>query len=86
MKPMNQQHIHCIIQDCHYYGQGNKCQAKEILVATDHFGANEADNVDCEMAAELTPQEASSCMSTCCKTFVPKGSKMVNADKVTKLS
>ncbi len=82
---MNQQHIHCIIKDCHYYGQGNKCQAKEILVATDQFGENEADNVDCEMAAELTPQEAGSCMGTCCKTYVPTGSNKVTADKVKKL-
>jgi len=82
----NQQHIHCIIDDCHYYAQGNKCVAKEILVATDEFGRTQSDQVDCEMAAELSPQKANgTCMGTCCKTYVPKNSNKINVDGVKKL-
>lgn len=80
------QHIHCIVNDCHYFSQGNICRANEILVATDQFGKNQPDNVDVEMAAELTPQKAGDCMSTICKTYVPKGSEKIKADGVTKMS
>lgn len=80
------QHIHCIVNDCHYYAAGNKCVANEILVATDNFGASQPDNVDANMAKQYTPQEAGTCMETCCKTYVPKNSGKITADKVTKMS
>lgn len=80
------QDIHCIVNDCHYWGQQNKCNAQKILVATDQFGNKNLDNVDAEMAAELTPQSAGSCMSTCCKTYAPKGSGNIKADGIHKLS
>jgi len=80
------QHIHCIVSDCHYWGQGNKCQANEILVTTDSFGASQPDNVDCNMAAQLTPTQAGQCMATCCKTYVQKGSNKITADSITRLS
>lgn len=79
------QHIHCIVNDCHYYGQGNVCRANEILVATDQFGANQPDNVDVEMAAELSPETAGDCMSTICKTYVRKGSDKIKADNVKRM-
>ena len=82
---MNQQHIHCLVNDCHYYAQGNKCIANEILVTTDTFGENQPDQVDCEMASELSPQEAGNCLKTCCKSYVPKGSNKVNVDGVKKM-
>lgn len=83
---MNNQHIHCIVNDCHYWKQGNMCDAKEVLVTTDQFGDLNPDNVDCEMAAELTPQQAGSCLATCCKTYVGKGSNKIKADGVKKMS
>lgn len=82
---MNQQHIHCIVNDCHYYTQGNRCLANEILVTTDKFGENQPDKIDCEMASELSPQKAGSCMETCCKSYVPKGSDKINVDGVKKI-
>lgn len=78
------QDIHCIVNDCHYWNQGNKCAANKILVATDNFGNKNPDNVDVEMAAELTPDVAGSCMSTCCKTYVSKGSDKNKVDNVKK--
>ncbi|GAB6158836.1 DUF1540 domain-containing protein [Desulfotomaculum varum] len=80
------QHIHCIVSDCHYYAPGNKCTANEILVATDNFGAVQPDQVDATMAKQYNPQPAGSCMETCCKTYVAKGSNQITADKVTKMS
>lgn len=79
------QHIHCIVNDCHYWQQGNLCVANEILVATDNFGAEEPDHVDCSVAKQLTPESAGTCMDTCCKTYVQKGSNKIKADNVKKM-
>ncbi|MDN5322105.1 MAG: hypothetical protein PWQ67_559 [Clostridia bacterium] len=81
---MNQQHIHCIVNDCHYWAQGNKCVANEILVATDQFGENQPDRVDAAMAKQLSPEQAGNCMETCCKTYVQKGSNQIGIDNVKK--
>jgi len=80
------QHIHCIVNDCHYWQQGNKCEANEILVSTDSFGAGQPDRIDSTMAKQLTPASAGTCMATCCKTYVAKGSGKTNVDGVTKMS
>lgn len=79
------QHIHCIVNDCHYWKQGNLCVANEILVATDQFGASQPDTVDATMAKQITPQNAGNCMQTCCKTYVAKGSNNTMADGVNKM-
>ncbi|WP_027364912.1 DUF1540 domain-containing protein [Desulfotruncus alcoholivorax] len=80
------QHIHCIINNCHYWTNGNKCSANEILVASDEFGDNRSDAIDATMAQQLTPTSAQSCMATCCKTFVPKGSARKTSDGINKMS
>ena len=80
------QHIHCIVNDCHYYEDGNKCVANEILVATDEFGAKQPDRIDANMSKQLTPEAAGgSCMATCCKTYVPTGTNKINADGVKRM-
>lgn len=81
---MNQQ-IHCIVNDCHYWSQGNRCVANKILVTTDNFGVNQPDRVDVNMVTQLTPQGAGTCMDTCCKTYVSKDSKQINNDSVQKM-
>ncbi len=80
------QHIHCIVHDCHYWQQGNKCKANEILVSTDGFGASQPDRIDATMASQLSTQAAGSCMATCCKTYVAKDSDAVDSDQVTKIN
>ncbi|KJS02895.1 MAG: hypothetical protein VR68_02215 [Peptococcaceae bacterium BRH_c4a] len=80
------QHIHCIVSDCNYWNQGNMCKASEILVSTDDFGASKPDRIDAIMAKQLTPASAGTCMATCCKTYVAKGSDKVGADSVTRMS
>lgn len=79
------QHIHCIVNDCHYWKQGNLCVANEILVTTDQFGANQPDKIDASMAKQLTPQTAGTCMQTCCKSYVSKGSNKISQDGVKKM-
>ncbi len=66
------QHIHCLVATCHYWDQGNMCQANEIVVTSDSFGASQPDEVDAKRAKALSPTPADSCMETCCKTFVTK--------------
>ncbi|MFZ5634451.1 MAG: DUF1540 domain-containing protein [Bacillota bacterium] len=80
------QHIHCIVNDCHYWSQGNKCMANEILVSTDAFGDSQPDRIDATMAKQLTPASAGTCMATCCKTYVTKGSNKATAEGVTRMS
>ncbi len=79
------QHIHCLINNCHYWTNGNKCEANEILVTPDNFAANKQDSIDATIAKQLTPASADSCMSTCCKTFIHKGSDKIDADNINKI-
>jgi hypothetical protein len=76
--------IHCGIDNCHYWGQGNICEAKEILVASDAWAAQTPDNIDAPNHAQVPQMKAGSCMETCCKTFVNKQA-MVKVDGVTKV-
>jgi len=85
MPQQNQQHIHCIVSNCHYWSNGNKCSANEILVTSDNFGSQQPDKVDATMAQQLTPTTSSDCMETCCKTFVAKGSENTSVDGVQKI-
>lgn len=83
---MTNQHIHCIVNDCHYWTRGNMCVANEILVSTDDFAAKQPDRIDAAMAKRLTPAAAGNCMATACKTYVAKGSGNIGADGVKKMS
>ncbi|MEG3071699.1 MAG: DUF1540 domain-containing protein [Candidatus Syntrophopropionicum ammoniitolerans] len=58
MPHSGQQNIHCIVSDCHYWNQGNKCHADQILVANDAFGSMQPDQVDVNTASQLTPGTA----------------------------
>lgn len=80
------QHIHCIVNDCHYWNQGNKCVANEILVSTDDFAATHPDRVDAATAKQLTPVTAGNCMATACKTYVSKNSQKIGVDGVQRRS
>lgn len=82
----NQQHIHCIVSNCHYWDTGNRCVANEILVTSDEFGSQQPDHVDATAAKQLQPTVTQDCMSTCCKTFVSKGSDQISADSIQRMS
>lgn len=74
--------IHCSIDNCHYWDQGNYCKAKEILVAADSWAAQTPDNIDSPQHAKVPQMHANTCMETCCKTFVHNNSPQVSVDGV----
>lgn len=67
-----QQHIHCSVDNCHYWTSGNKCAASEILVTSDSFAQKAPDTIDAPKATTLDTTPANSCMETCCKLLSPK--------------
>ncbi len=78
------QHIHCTVSNCHYYAQGNKCHASEIVVVSDQFGHQQPDTEDATQASTFPQTPANTCMETCCKTFTPSGGNKTDVDGVTK--
>lgn len=66
--------IHCSVNNCHYWTQGNVCEANEIMVTTDEIGKQYPDTMDAPQAQQFSATPADSCMQTCCKTFVRDGS------------
>lgn len=74
--------IHCTVENCHYWGQGNHCTAQEIMVTSDSMGNDLPDSFDAPQASTADTTPCSSCMETCCKTFVEKGSSAIESDGV----
>ena len=79
------QHIHCSINNCHYWNQGNKCEANEIIVMADTQGHSYPDKIDATQSNSISPMSVSSCMETCCKTFVPQNSNKTNIDGIKRM-
>lgn len=74
--------IYCSINNCHYWSQGNACDASEILVASDHWARQAPEKIDAPQHMQVPQMTADNCMETCCKTFVPKGSNQTEVDGV----
>jgi hypothetical protein len=74
--PVPQIDVYCTVNNCRYWGHGDRCTAERILVTTDEVGRRYPEAVDATSAADLVRQHghtaASSCMETCCKTFSPR--------------
>ena len=79
------QHIHCLVDSCHYWSQGNMCQANEIMVTSDTFGSSQPEEVDAKRAKSLSPTPVDRCMETCCKTFISKDGK-TKVDGIQKMT
>lgn len=79
-KVQGNQHIHCSVENCHYHSGGNICAANEIMVMGDLQGHAYPDTIDHNMAQSVPAFNAESCMSTCCKTFVNRGSDKTKVD------
>ncbi len=71
---MPQIEVYCTVNNCDYWGQGNHCFAKEILVASDQAAQQWPDSVDAPQASTLPNTPAQTCMATSCKTFRPRNS------------
>ena len=78
------QNVYCSVNNCHYWEQGNVCTASKIMITTDKSGADMPDTFDAPQASQITPSAVDSCMETCCKTFVAKGSPHMEEDNVYK--
>jgi hypothetical protein len=76
--------IYCSIDNCNYWNQGNLCKASEIMVTADSYAKKAPDNMDAPKHNEFPQFQASTCMETCCKTFVESGSTKVGVDGVTR--
>ncbi|GAW92359.1 hypothetical protein Moth_0712 [Calderihabitans maritimus] len=74
----------CSVNNCHYWGKGNRCEAQQIFVVSDKFADTATDHIDAPQASMTQATPVNNCMETACKTFVPKGSYMASADGVTK--
>lgn len=79
-----QQHIHCSVNNCHYWYQGNTCHANEIMVTSDSVAEQLPDKIDAPKANQIQATPVGTCMESCCKTFVPKESIKKGVDGVTK--
>jgi hypothetical protein len=82
---LKNQHIHCSVNNCHYWEQGNRCHANEIMVTADSIGASMPDQLDAKQAGAVNGTPVEYCMETCCKTFVQKGSGKTDVDGITKI-
>lgn len=72
------------VNNYHYRSQGNVCSASNIMVTSDKTGDTMGDSFDAFQARTASVTPVSSCMETCCKTFVAKGSGKEQADRVTR--
>lgn len=81
---MPNQHIRCSIDNCHYWGQGNQCNAQEIVVTSNAMADALPDPIDAPQADQLAQSPVNKCTESCCKTFVVKGAYDVFADGVRK--
>lgn len=74
--------IHCSVANCHYWKNGNICDASEIMVTSDSIGHSAPDSFDAPQASTAPETPVNSCMETCCKTFVDRNSTEKNADSI----
>jgi hypothetical protein len=74
--------IRCSVDNCHYWDRGNLCKAREIMVTSDAMGHRMPDSFDAPKADSAVSTPVNSCMETCCKTFVHKGSGKEHHDSV----
>lgn len=74
--------VNCSVNNCHYWTQGNLCVASTIMITSDQVGYAEPDTFDAPQSAQVPPSPVESCMETCCKTFVMKGSEHIEDDGV----
>ncbi|MFC4076691.1 DUF1540 domain-containing protein [Salinithrix halophila] len=66
--------VKCSVANCHYWGEGNKCQADAIMVDIDqHSDAKYHEEIGGEFV-DSNHQDYAARISadTCCHTFKPK--------------
>ncbi|MGI6318418.1 MAG: DUF1540 domain-containing protein [Firmicutes bacterium] len=77
--------IYCSVNNCHYWKKGNMCDANQIMITSDEIGSTFPDSIDAPDHDQLEQTPVDSCMETCCKTFVEKGSGKEKDDGVMRM-
>ncbi|MDD3653136.1 MAG: DUF1540 domain-containing protein [Desulfotomaculaceae bacterium] len=76
--------VFCSVSNCHYYGQGNVCQANQIMVTSGTMAQNLSPHIDVPYAAQISQTPVDKSPETCCKTFVHKNDFFQNTDGALK--
>jgi hypothetical protein len=75
----------CSVSNCHYWTNGNICDASQIMVTSDQLAAEKPDRFDALQASTAAATPAGRCEQTCCKTFVRRGSDEIQVDGVQRM-
>ncbi len=59
------QAIHCTVNDCIYWVEGNVCSARDILISTDEFGKTHKGGYDILEELSATPSGSSGILTSC---------------------
>lgn len=81
---MNNKNIRCTVSSCHYWGQGNYCEAEQILVSSDNFANETEHSINALQASTIEQTPVGSCQETCCKTYIQKGKNDIYHDNIRK--
>lgn len=61
--------IRCSVSSCHYWMQGNYCEASSIMITSDAVPRETHHGIDASAISQVnTP--VNQCEETCCKTFI----------------
>jgi hypothetical protein len=77
--------IRCSVSSCHYWMQGNYCEASSIMITSDAVPRETHHGIDASAISQLnTPVQQ--CEETCCKTYISHDDQDEHAvDDVTKI-
>jgi hypothetical protein len=76
--------VMCSVSNCHYWDQGNVCQASQIMVTADSLADPAPDSLDAPQASTIQATPVENCMETCCKTYVSRNSQDIYRDQITR--
>lgn len=69
MTSSNKDRIRCSVSNCHYWMQGNYCEASSIMITSDELPRNTFHGIEASAITQVdTP--VGQCEQTCCKTFI----------------
>ena len=83
---MAQVDVRCTVSSCHYWAQGNNCDARAIVISSDSAASSLPASVDAMQASTLSATPVHNAMQTTCKTFVPRNGdhSAQRADQITR--
>ncbi|MCG7407829.1 DUF1540 domain-containing protein [Paenibacillus sp. ACRRX] len=64
--------VRCSVANCHFWGQGNLCQAESIQIDIDAHATKRISEEYAADLGELHQDQAATSSVTCCHTFKPK--------------